>query len=448
MSPDGKPRLAVTASDLDDDGAGVGRAGGQTVHVPELLPGERAEVAIEHRSPHRPEVWARVVERVGAPSPDRVQPACPAFGRCGGCPWQHLAYPAQLRLKHQRVADALAGVAAAIAPVIGAPSALRYRHKGKYVAGRTAGQLALGAWAPRSHAFVDTAGCRAVTAAIDRTRGAIVEAAIAARLRPADEARGTGELRYAIVRQAQGGAILVGLVVRSNAGAAVVADTARRIGAAHGVAGVVRLDNDRKDGAIVDGATVPTPLVGADTLLDRIAGVEVALGATEFAQINPPQAEAIYAHVAALLAPAAGARIADLYAGLGGISFALAGRGAAVVAIERDAAAVAALAGAAARAALPGPIEARVGDAALVAEVGARLDAIVVNPPRKGLSAATVAAVVASAASRLVYVSCGPESLGRDLRALVAAGWRIEGAQPFDLMPGTPQIETVVHAVR
>ncbi len=440
MSAASKP--SVTADELDDDGAGVGTADGVAYHVADLLPGERATVAITHASPHRAEAWARIVVRLGAPSPDRVAPACPAFGRCGGCPWQHLAYPAQLAAKHRRVTAAL-GALADVAPVIGSPLELGYRAKGKYVAGRHRGQLALGAWAPRSHDFVDTAGCRAVSAAIDRTRGAVVDAIAAARIAPADEQRGTGELRYAIIREARDGALLVALVVRGATSAERLAVAARAIAAAPGVAGVVRLDNDRTDGALVDGA--PTVLAGVGVLDDTIAGVAVSLGVTEFAQIHPVQADALYAHVAALAALGPGQRGADVYAGLGGISFALAARGADVIAIERDATAVAALTAAARRAALPGRIDARVGDAA---SLGEPVDAVVVNPPRKGLSPAAVAAVVASSATRLVYVSCGPASLARDLAALTAAGWRVDAVQPFDLMPGTPQVETVVRAVR
>ncbi|MEZ4404786.1 MAG: 23S rRNA (uracil(1939)-C(5))-methyltransferase RlmD [Kofleriaceae bacterium] len=445
MSADGKPGLfAVTATSLDDDGAGVAQRDGLTVHVAELLPGEQARVQVVHKSPHHPTVWARVVAQLGPPSPDRVQPACPAFGRCGGCPWQHLAYPAQLATKQRRVAAALDGLIVP-EPVTPSPRQLGYRHKGKYVAGRSKGHLALGAWAPRSHDFVDTTGCRAVTAGIERARAAVVTAAAAAGLAPANERHGTGALRYVIIRQARGGDVLIGLVVRSTAAGPAVDATAAALAATPGVVGVVRLDNDRTDGGLVDGAAVP--LVGVATLDDEVAGVPVALGATEFAQVNPAQADQLYAHVAHLVAAAPGERIADVYAGLGGIAFSLARAGAEVVAVERDRDAVAALTAAAARAELTS-ITARIGDATLLADGGPPLAAVVVNPPRKGCSPATLAAVSASAASRLVYVSCGPESLARDLHALVAAGWRVDHARPFDLMPGTAQVETIVRAVR
>src|SRR6185437_2885827 len=131
---------------LDDTGAGIGTADGLRVHVADLLPGERAEVVVDHASPHRPEAWGRIVKRLGAASPDRVPPACPGFGRCGGCTWQHLAYPAQLAAKRARVAAALANVPdlPPIGEVRPSPAELGYRNKGKYVAGTTGqGELVL-----------------------------------------------------------------------------------------------------------------------------------------------------------------------------------------------------------------------------------------------------------------------------------------------------------------
>ncbi|HVK74070.1 MAG TPA: 23S rRNA (uracil(1939)-C(5))-methyltransferase RlmD [Kofleriaceae bacterium] len=447
-------RLVVRADHLDDAGAGVGVAGGLTVHAADLLPGEAAEVEVTHQSPHRAEAWARIVARRGELSGDRTPPACPGWGRCGGCGWQHLAYPAQLAEKRQRVARALAGAlppGVEVAPVVPSPAALGYRAKGKYVAGRdrgAGGRILLGAYAPRSHDVIDTAGCRVVAPLIDELRGRARDAAHAAGLEPYDERTGAGVLRYVVIRATRDRRALVVLVVRSSAADARVRTAARAIAADPRVAGVLRLDNDRSDGAIVDGDGDGHAVVGADHVVERVAGVEVALGAGEFAQVNPDQADAMYARVAALAAVGPGDLAADVYAGLGGITFALAAAGAHVTAIEHDASAVAALAAAAARAGLAARVDARAGDAATLAALAGPLTAVVVNPPRKGLSAEARAAVAAAPAARLVYVSCGPESLGRDLAALAAAGWTVDTVEPFDLMPGTSQVETVVRAVR
>ncbi len=444
--------VEVEATALDDAGAGVAATAAGAVHVRELVPGERAVVAIEHRSPHRAQAWARVVRRLGPLSGDRTTPACPAFGRCGGCAWQHVAYPAQLVHKRARVERALAGVVApgAVAAVAPSPAELGYRHKGKYVAGRVAGAaggaLVLGAFAPRSHDLVDTAGCRVVAPLVDELRGQVVAAARAAGLAPWDERARTGALRYVIVRATRRQQALVVLVVRRDAPPPAVAAIARAVAADPRVAGVVRVDNDRADGALLDGDAPGEVLVGAGAVTDTVAGVAVELGAGEFAQVNPDQADALYARVAARVGPGDGV-VADVYAGLGGIAFALASAGARVVAIERHAGAVAAMRRAAAGAGLAARLEARAGDAATLAAIP-DLRAVVVNPPRKGLAPEVIAALAASAAGRAVYVSCGPESLGRDLRALAGHGFAVASVEPFDLMPGTSQVETVVTLAR
>ncbi len=441
--------LVVRAERLDDAGAGVGTAGDRTIHVTDLLPGEAAEVHLEHQSPHRPEAWARAVRRLGPASADRTEPACPGWGHCGGCAWQHLAYPAQLQIKQGRVAAALASClppGVAVAPVVPSPQRLGYRAKGKYVVADRRGTLVLGAWAPRSHVLVDTARCQVVAPLIDELRGRAREACASAGLVAYDERTRAGVLRYVIIRAGQDDRALVVLVVRSAADAAQVTAAAHAIALDPRVAGVVRLDNDRDDGAIVDGDG--HALIGADHVLGQVAGVEVALGAGEFAQVNPAQADVMYARVAALAGVGPGDRAVDVYAGLGGISFALARTGADVIAIEHDASAVAALAAAATRAGLGDRIDARTGDAATLSAVVGPVAVVVVNPPRRGLTPAACAAVAASPAGRLIYVSCGPDSLARDLTALAAAGWTVETVEPFDLMPGTSQVETVVRAVR
>jgi 23S rRNA (uracil1939-C5)-methyltransferase len=446
----------VEAVTLDEAGAGVGHvaegAAVLEVHVADLLPGERAEVEIEHRSPHRALAWGRITARVGAPSPDRVAPACPGFGACGGCAWQHLAYPAQRLEKRRRLARALAEVPSllggmvAIAPVVPSPAELGYRNKGKYVAAAVDGRLVLGAYAPRSHRVIDTAACRVVAPVIAEIAAHTRQACEAAGVAAYVEARKSGELRYVIVRADDAGGALVVLVVTSAARPAPLAAAAAAIAAHPAVRGVVAMKNDRDDAAIVtDDVTV---LAGAATLTETVAGCPVEVGAGEFLQVNRDQARAIYARVADLaLDGQPAARAIDLYAGLGGITLTLARRGATVDAVELDAGATAALGRAAAAGGLADRVRVHTGDAATAAVLSVAPDVVVVNPPRKGLSAETRAALLQLAPPRIVYVSCGPDSLGRDLAAL-AAWYKPDVIAPHDLMPGTSQVETVVRLVR
>lgn len=426
---------------LDSGGRGVAHRGDVAVSAENWLPGERAVLEIEHTSPHRALAWARVLERRGPRSPDRVEPACPGFGRCGGCRLQHLCAPAQLELKRRRVREALdaAGLGAVeVAEVVAAPAALGYRNKGKYVFGRDEhGQLVLGAYRPRTHEVASTLGCRVVDPAIDRCAVALTAAAAASGLAIYDERSGAGALRYAIIRAGVDGRVVAALITRSGVAPEAIADIAAAI-VGRAAAGMVWATNDRDDGALLDGPALA--VAGDAEVAERSGGLELRLPVTAFAQINRDQAARLIERLAARLDPAPRSRVLDAYAGAGAIAFALAARGCQVTAVEIDAAAVEA-----GRQAASGlDIDFIRGDAA--AALARAVDIAVVNPPRKGLSADARAALIASGTPRIAYVSCGPESLARDLAALAAAGYAIETVEPFDLMPGTPEIESLAIA--
>jgi 23S rRNA (uracil1939-C5)-methyltransferase len=437
-------RCEVTATSLDEAGHGVGPAGKRLIHVADLLVGERAEVMIDHASPHAPDAWGHLVRRLGPPSSARVAPACPNFGRCGGCVWQHLAYPAQLAAKRARVAAALGRDE--VAEVRAAPAVIGYRNKGKYVAGRAGEHLVLGAYAPRSHDVVDMLGCKVVTPVIDEVATWLRGAAELARLAPYDEATRQGELRYAIVREA-GGDVLVALVVASQTARSKLEQVANALARHPAVRGVVALENDRRDGAILPSGASAQVLLGHGFLVETIAGARVEVGAGEFLQVNRAQATALYERVAELAGARPGLAAIELYAGVGGIGLHLARAGASVVAVEIDRDAVAQLRRAAERAKLP--ITAIAGDAGDVrGQLAGTPDVVVVNPPRKGLSERARGLLGELAAPVIIYASCGPESLARDLSWLATRGYAPDAIEPFDLMPGTAQVETVVRLRR
>lgn len=439
----------VEATSLDDAGRGVCTApDGTVVHVADLLPGEAAEVAIDHRSPHRAEAWATVARRLSGASPDRVAPACPAFGRCGGCAWQHLAYPAQLAAKRARVQAALASAAAGVpvAAVVAAPAVIGYRNKGKYVVGGVAGAVMLGAYAPRSHDIVDTLGCRVVAPIVDEVARVAKAAVDGAGLAPYRERARDGELRYVVVREGDGGEVLVVLVTATAVDARRLDRVGAEIGAHAAVAGVVAAAHDHEGGAILPADAPRRVLAGRGWVVERLAGVAVEVGAVEFAQVHRAQAARLYARVAELARPAA--RAVDLYTGLGGVALHLAAAGIAVAAVDVDAEAIAALRRAAAGAGVA--VTAYVADAAEVdaRTLGGGVDVAVVDPPRKGLGAKGCVQLAAVGAPTVIYVSCGVDSLAADLAGLRRAGYVVDVIEPFDLMPGTAQVETVVRLRR
>jgi 23S rRNA (uracil1939-C5)-methyltransferase len=429
---------SVRIDGLDEDGRGVGAAAGVEVHVVDALPGETVIARIDHTSPHAARAWGVRVRLASPPSTERVPPACPAFGRCGGCTLQHLCYPGQLTEKRRRVERALAAHPAlahvAVDDVVASPHELHYRNKAKYVVGPGG---VLGSYAPATHDIVDMAGCRVPEEPIDAVAGTVRRELARAGVPAYDERARRGELRHVVVRANHEGRVLVVLVVAAPPREALrrAAQAIRR--AAPAVAGVVGNVNATTGGAIFGPTDVP--LAGAAALADEIGGVRLELSARSFFQVNRAAAARLYDEVVRVVAPARGVRVVDLYTGVGGIALTLAARGADVLGVEANADAVAD----ARRSAHALGLRARfaAGDAA--AGLREHADVVVVNPPRKGLSEDARAAILAARPPRLVYVSCGPRSLGTDLAALAGA-YDVAGVRPFDLMPGTPQVETVV----
>jgi 23S rRNA (uracil1939-C5)-methyltransferase len=425
--------VIVLADSLDAEGRGICQAEGLEIRVDRLLVGERARVEIEHRSPHRPLAWARIVERVGAPSPDRVEPPCPAYGDCGGCSLQHLSAAAQRAHKIARVSEALS----VDLNFVDAADGLGYRNKGKYVVGFDGDRLVLGAYRPRSHDVIDTIGCRVVEPAIDAMARQVQQVLSTSSLVVHDERRRTGHVRHIVIRSGAEGELLVALVTTSSAPRADLERVAQRLEGAHGV---VWVRNDSTSGTVVTDDV--EPLAGRETVTERVAGVAIDIGATEFFQVNRRQAQRLYDEVASRVGADSTRRAVDLYCGVGGIAFTLAAAGARVVGIERQPAAVTTAQRAAARAGHSERVQFVTGTAATLADYSdPPPDIVVVNPPRRGLDAETRAAVLASRPGVIAYVSCHPESLARDVEAL--SEYRLESATVFDLMPGTPQVETL-----
>ncbi len=435
------PTIAIEATWLDDDGRGVGRADDREIHVADLLPGELAEVRIDHYSPHRAVAWATRVGPRARLSPHRVEPPCPAFGACGGCAWQHCSGREQRRAKAQRVERALAAHLESpppVAPVRAAPQQLRYRGRAKYVVthdGR--GAITLGAFQPRSHKVVDTRECVVVEERISASLPPLRRALEATGLASYDEATATGSLRYAVVRTSLADAVTIALVTTPATPREPLARAARALVRNGHAEGVVWVRNPSRGGAILTGEV--ECLAGSPLLRERFGAVVVDLDIASFTQVNRAAAAAMYE---ALCDSVEGARRAvDLYCGAGAIAFHLVQRGIAVLGIERHAPAITAARAAARDAGIHARFEASDAEAAQLAEF--RPDLVVVNPPRKGLSLAVVDALVRAAPQTIAYLSCAPTSLARDLARLDAAGYVIQTVQPFDLMPGTSQVETL-----
>lgn len=443
-------QVSLHCAELDDEGAGIGEVGGIAMHVPGALPAEQIDARVAHVSGHAPLAWGEL-QRVAVASPERREPVCPGFGRCGGCALQHLAYEAQLAWKRARVVRALGAQPAlrdvTVAEPVASPRVLGYRNNAKLVVARGGGGSAvLGGYAPRSHDVVDLIGCRVVEPALDTVAAELrrlIESSAAGEIY--DERTLTGRLRYAVLRANQAGDVLCTLVVaRPLPNAPQLAE--RLCAARPEVIGVVEHQNPTRGNAIFAAGGAERTLAGADALDDRLVvgerTLQVRLTAGAFFQANRDVAGLAYAAMVDGLAVRRSERVVDAYSGVGGIGLALAPHAAGVIGIESNAAAVANAQAAAAR---NGVDNARFvpGDAAAVLATVDRADVVAVNPPRKGCSPDVLAQIARLRPRAVGYLSCDPDTLARDLAALAGTGYRPRTVTPHDMLPHTPHVETL-----
>jgi len=392
------------------------------------LPGERVLARERPGDPGSADLVA-VLE----PSPDRVTPPCPLVGRCGGCAWLALAPRAQLDLRLAGLRGALAALAdgASLPPAeaVPSPASLRYRWRMRFQADLDRDPPTIGFHGPGTRRVVDVPRCPLVAGPLDELYRSLRERLLAERPRDL-----TG-LELATVPGAPGG--LLFLNPRDRAPASWPGLGERLLADVPGLTGVaVRPPGRRR----------PLPgnapdLLGAPHVTGTLpSGAAVAAAARGFLQGNLAAADRMAGLVAELAVPGPGARVLDLHAGAGLLSWRLAARGADVLAVEVDPLA------AAAAAALPPPpggrLRARAGRAEDAREEIAAADAVVADPPRAGLGA-LADPLAREGPPRVVLVSCSVDALARDLARLLAGGYRARRLVAIDLFPHTRHLETV-----
>ena len=434
------------------EGAGVGRFEGMAVFVPAAAQGDTVRARIVKVASSC--AFARV-EEIIAPAPSRVEPDCAFFGPCGGCVFRHISYEAELTAKQARVSDALrriAGLSLEPLPILGAKQTDGYRNKAQYPVaqvldeqGRPAG-IRAGFYAPRSHRVVGDGQCRLQPECFARALGAFGQWAAETRVRAYDETTGKGLLRHIYLRFAEGTGQLMACAVANGDALPAPERLVALLRAACPETASVVLNVNRARGNVILGARCVT-LWGTDTITDRLCGLLIELSPLSFYQVNRAQAERLYG-VAADFAGLTGRELLlDLYCGAGAIGLSMAGRAGRVVGVEVVPEAVENARRNAHRNGIRNAeflCDAAGGAAKRLAAQGLRPDVVVVDPPRKGCDEPTIEAIAEMSPARVVYVSCDPATLARDLALLTARGYRARQAQPVDLFPRTAHVETVV----
>ena len=425
----------------------MGRLGdGRTVFMPRTAPGDRVEARLieEHKN------YARArVTRVLAQGPDRVTPPCPVAGECGGCAWQHLAYPAQVSAKAGFLREALRRIGGLpeppVAGVLAAAHPLRYRNKAQVpVALAPDGSLRLGYYREGSHDVVPLPeeGCRLLAPAVDAAMLFVREKLPELGLRPYGQASGEGSLRHVMVRADAKGRAMVVLVTRVAIPKAAADLAARWVGQA----GIISVQNNlqAKTGNVILGAETLV-LAGPDALDEELGGLVYRLSATSFFQVNPEQTLALLGALLALRDWKAGESVLELYCGVGTLSLPLGRLGLRVHGVENHPAAVADAQANALANGLPG-LSFSVADALgawRTLPEGFDPGVALMDPPRKGLEPGLAALLTQKGPPELVYVSCDPASLARDVKLLGEGGYRLRACQGVDLFPQTPHVESV-----
>ena len=423
------------------EGLGIARVNGAVVFVPHAVRGEEIDLRITKVMKTS---CAGEIVKIHNPSPERMEPECPYAGKCGGCAYRHLTYPEELWAKRQRVQDALTrigGLDLTVEEILGAKNPEHYRNKSQCPVGADG---SIGFFQARTHKVVPIRRCLIQTEAADRTAQAVGEWMRRYKISAYDETTGKGLVRHVCVRVNRKGESLCCVVVNGNKvprepelAAYVTAAVPHTVG--------VLLNSNTRRGNVVLGDKYRT-LFGRNYLMDTLCGLEFKLSMPSFYQVNRAQAEVLYRKAVEFAALTGKETVLDLYCGAGTITLCMARHckqaiGAEIVPEAIDDAWQNAKSNGVEN------VEFFCGDAketaAELARRGLRPDVICVDPPRKGLAPEVVEAAAAMSPRRIVYVSCDPATLGRDVKRFAEHGYTAVRAAAVDLFPRTAHVETI-----
>ena len=427
------------------EGMGVARLeDGRVVFVPNTIRGERWQVQL--LKVNKNVAWGRAVKAVQE-STCRVPSDCPHSGPCGGCQFRHMTYEEELRAKRQRVEDALrrvGGVDITVDTIHGAGDIHRYRNKVQFPVAQGKNGVNVGLFRARSHDVIDVEDCLLQPKPVNGLGRALKNWMERGHIPAYDEKTGKGLVRHLYVRTNRAGESLVCIVANGKK----LPDEPGLVRVLRdyepGLAGVV-LNVNQKDTNVILGESYRT-LWGKDWLEEELCGLTFRLSVPSFFQINRVQTEVLYGRAVEFAALTGKETVLDLYCGIGTISLTMAKKAGRVIGAEIVPEAIEDAKDNAARNGVTNA-EFFCGDAGEIAyklaSEGVRPDVICVDPPRKGLAPDVPDILADMAPERIVYVSCDPATLARDVKRLGERGYQVTKAEAVDLFPRTQHVETV-----
>ena len=432
-------------TDYTAEGQGIAHIEGCAVFIPNAIAGERVRVRIEKAQ----KTWAAgKITEILEKSPHRVNRECPVAKLCGGCDFWHMDYAEETRLKAERVKTCLnriGGQQLETVPILAAPTCYGYRNKAQYPVAVKKGRAFAGFFRAGTHEVVENSRCRILPPEADLVKDKVIDYVNQYRVPVYDETTHTGLLRHIYVRRgAVSGQVLVCLAVNGEK-LPKAQELIRRLKTVPGFTTLVLSVNTRKGNAVLGDKFIT--LHGPGYIEDTLCGLTFRLSPRSFYQVNHHQAQRLYQAAIDQAAITKEDLVLDLYCGVGTITLAMASAAGKVIGVEVVPQAVEDARDNAKRNGIENA-EFFCGDAGQAAlqleREGVRPDVVVVDPPRKGLNADTIEALSRMSPRRIVYVSCDPATLSRDVALLKERGYELKTAQAADLFPRCAHVETVV----
>ena len=436
-------------TDYTSEGQGVAKIDGCAVFIPNAICGEKCLVRIEKAA----KTWAAgKITEILEKSPHRVRRECPISSGCGGCDFWHMDYEEECRLKAERVRSCLnriGGEDLEQVPILSAPTCHGYRNKAQYPVSVKKGKAIAGFFKAGTHQVVENERCLILPEEVDAVKDIVIDYVNQYRVMPYDEASHKGLLRHIYVRRgAVSGQVLVCLVLngRRLPKPEVLIERLKKV---PGFTTLVISVNTRPGNAVLGEEFIT--LYGPGYIEDTLCGLDFRLSPRSFYQVNHHQAQRLYEAAITRAGITREDTVLDLYCGVGTITLAMARAAGKVIGVEVVEQAVSDARDNAKRNGIENAefFCGDAGQAALMLEKqGVKADVVVVDPPRKGLNADTIEALHRFAPRRIVYVSCDPATLARDVALLKERGYRLMDAIAADLFPRCAHVESVVCLVR
>ena len=430
-------RYITTATGYSEDGAGVTRINGIVIFVPGLLNGEEAEIGITKMKKNYG--YGRII-KILKPSIHRIDPICSVYKQCGGCQLQHMDSNEQNTFKKNKVKDCfhkIAGMNVEIQPIIKVEPYWNYRNKVQIPVQCNDNKVEMGFYAPHSNRIVQYDVCHVQTDLSNELTNYF--------RKQFDMLACAKEVRHVLIKHAHNtGEVMVAFVVRNypfHNSDSLIKDVLANYPQ---IKSLVALVNKREDNVILDGEEIL--LAGRHYIEEELLGCTFRISARSFYQINPYATRELYSKAIELAGLTGNETLIDLYCGTGTMGIIAAKQAKQVYGIEivKDAVCDANTNAENNNVTNIKFINADASEGAkqiIAAKI--QTDAMIIDPPRKGCSKDTIDAIVTIAPKRLVYVSCDPATLARDVKILSDNGYKLELVQPVDLFPQTVHVETV-----